>query len=120
MPTVDPPPASVGRVFTAFAAISLVVVVAMGLALSRSFSAGSRERGLAEGRAQVELMATASIEPLLSGLPASDDLDVTERTVINWAAAGKLPSLRTIGGHLRFRRDDVMRLLSGAGEFGGV
>ncbi|MBV9661432.1 MAG: helix-turn-helix domain-containing protein [Acidimicrobiales bacterium] len=43
--------------------------------------------------------------------------DVTERTVINWAAAGKLPSLRTIGGHLRFRRDDVMRLLSGAQEF---
>jgi excisionase family DNA binding protein len=42
--------------------------------------------------------------------------DVTERTVINWAAAGKLPSLRTIGGHLRFRRDDVMRLLSGAQE----
>jgi excisionase family DNA binding protein len=45
--------------------------------------------------------------------------DVTERTVINWAAAGKLPSLRTIGGHLRFRRDDVMRLLSGAGEMPG-
>ncbi len=42
--------------------------------------------------------------------------DVTERTVINWAAAGKLPSLRTIGGHLRFRRDDVMRLLSGAAD----
>lgn len=45
--------------------------------------------------------------------------DVTERTVINWAAAGKLPSLRTIGGHLRFRRDDVMRLLSGGGEMQG-
>lgn len=42
--------------------------------------------------------------------------DVTERTVINWAAAGKLPSLRTIGGHLRFRRDDVMKLLSGADD----
>jgi excisionase family DNA binding protein len=42
--------------------------------------------------------------------------DVTERTVINWAAAGKLPSLRTIGGHLRFRRDDVMKLLSGGEE----
>src|SRR5579875_3610944 len=39
--------------------------------------------------------------------------DVTERTVINWAAAGKLPSLRTIGGHLRFRREDVMELLAG-------
>jgi excisionase family DNA binding protein len=38
--------------------------------------------------------------------------DVTERTVINWAATGKLPSLRTIGGHLRFRREDVLRLLA--------
>ncbi|WP_262320883.1 helix-turn-helix domain-containing protein [Acidiferrimicrobium sp. IK] len=38
--------------------------------------------------------------------------DVTERTVINWAAAGKLPSLRTIGGHLRFRSEDVYSLLS--------
>ena len=45
--------------------------------------------------------------------------DVTERTVINWAAAGKLPSLRTIGGHLRCRRDDVMKLLSGADEQSG-
>lgn len=39
--------------------------------------------------------------------------DVTERTVINWAASGKLPSLRTIGGHLRFRREDVLELLDG-------
>lgn len=39
--------------------------------------------------------------------------DVTERTVINWAASGKLPSLRTIGGHLRFRREDVASLLDG-------
>jgi len=37
--------------------------------------------------------------------------DVTERTVINWAASAKLASIRTAGGHLRFRREDVMRLL---------
>jgi len=37
--------------------------------------------------------------------------DVTERTVINWAASGKLACLRTVGGHLRFRSDDVMSLL---------
>jgi excisionase family DNA binding protein len=37
--------------------------------------------------------------------------DVTERTVINWAASGKLASLRTAGGHLRFRSKDVMALL---------
>jgi excisionase family DNA binding protein len=39
--------------------------------------------------------------------------DVTERTVINWAAANKLPSLRTIGGHLRFHSEDVLELLAG-------
>jgi excisionase family DNA binding protein len=38
---------------------------------------------------------------------------VTDRTVINWAAAGKLPSIRTAGGHLRFRGEDVMALLTG-------
>lgn len=37
--------------------------------------------------------------------------DVTERTVINWAASGKLACLRTVGGHLRFRSEDVMSLL---------
>jgi len=51
---------------------------------------------------------------LLRSHEVASIFDVTERTVINWAAAGKLPSLRTIGGHLRFRREDVMKLLSGA------
>jgi excisionase family DNA binding protein len=30
---------------------------------------------------------------------------VTQRTIINWAAAGKIPSHRTLGGQLRFRHD---------------
>jgi excisionase family DNA binding protein len=63
--------------------------------------------------------ATGEAPQLLRSHEVATIFDVTERTVINWAAAGKLPSLRTIGGHLRFRRDDVMRLLSGAGEFSG-
>ena len=58
----------------------------------------------------------AEAPQLLRSHEVATIFDVTERTVINWAAAGKLPSLRTIGGHLRFRRDDVMRLLSGAGD----
>ncbi len=63
--------------------------------------------------------ATSDAPQLLRSHEVATIFDVTERTVINWAAAGKLPSLRTIGGHLRFRRDDVMRLLSGAGEMPG-
>ncbi len=63
--------------------------------------------------------STGDAPQLLRSHEVATIFDVTERTVINWAAAGKLPSLRTIGGHLRFRRDDVMRLLSGAGEMPG-
>ncbi len=112
MPTVDSPPASVGRVFVAFAAVSLVVVVAMGLALSRSFSAGSQQRGLAEGRAQVELMATASVEPLLAGLPVSDDLDLETLTSLRAVtarleASGRVVRLRVHApdGHVVFSDD---------------
>lgn len=37
--------------------------------------------------------------------------DVTERTVHNWAATGKLACLRTPGNNLRFRSEDVAALL---------
>jgi excisionase family DNA binding protein len=36
---------------------------------------------------------------------------VTNRTVSNWAAAGKLASIRTAGRQLRFRSNDVIALL---------
>ena len=85
--------------------------------------------------ARPDLRAPARIAPPVPARPGSDKrsvdqhhllrshevavmFDVTERTVINWAAAGKLPSLRTMGGHLRFRREDVMRLLAGATDPG--
>jgi excisionase family DNA binding protein len=58
----------------------------------------------------------AERHPLLRSQEVAEIFDVTERTVINWAAAGKLPCLRTIGGHLRFRREEVFRLLSGDGS----
>jgi len=52
-------------------------------------------------------------EPLLRTHQVASLFDVTERSVINWAASGKLPSLRTLGGHLRFRNEDVTTLLEG-------
>ena len=38
--------------------------------------------------------------------------DLTGRTVVNWASSKKLASLRTAGGHLRFRSEDVLNLLA--------
>jgi excisionase family DNA binding protein len=54
---------------------------------------------------------TADGHALLRSHEVAALFDVTERTVINWAASGKLACLRTVGGHLRFRSEDVMSLL---------
>ncbi len=38
---------------------------------------------------------------------------VDPKTVTRWAKAGKLNSIRTPGGHSRFRRSDIMALMKG-------
>ena len=39
---------------------------------------------------------------------------VDPKTVTRWAKAGKLSSIRTLGGHRRYRADEVRRFLDGA------
>ena len=36
---------------------------------------------------------------------------VDPKTVTRWADAGKLTAVRTLGGHRRYRRDEVQNLL---------
>lgn len=36
---------------------------------------------------------------------------VDPKTVARWSDSGKIPSIRTLGGHRRFRRDDVLAAL---------
>jgi excisionase family DNA binding protein len=38
---------------------------------------------------------------------------VDPKTVTRWAKAGKLSSIRTLGGHRRYRQSEVRELLSG-------
>ena len=38
---------------------------------------------------------------------------VDPKTVTRWAKAGKLSSIRTLGGHRRYRESEVKALLSG-------
>jgi excisionase family DNA binding protein len=38
---------------------------------------------------------------------------VDPKTVSRWAIAGRIPSVRTPGGHRRFRESDVRSLLRG-------
>ena len=37
---------------------------------------------------------------------------VDPKTVTRWAKSGKLSSIRTLGGHRRFHRDEVMAKLA--------
>jgi excisionase family DNA binding protein len=42
---------------------------------------------------------------------------VDPKTVTRWAAAGRIGSIRTPGGHRRFRESEVRALLEGEGDF---
>jgi excisionase family DNA binding protein len=44
---------------------------------------------------------------------------VDPKTVTRWAKAGKLSSIRTLGGHRRYRAEEVRRFLEGASSNGG-
>jgi excisionase family DNA binding protein len=39
---------------------------------------------------------------------------VDPKTVTRWARAGKIPAIRTIGGHRRFRTSEIQRFLEDA------
>jgi excisionase family DNA binding protein len=43
---------------------------------------------------------------------------VDPKTVTRWAKAGKLSSIRTLGGHRRYRADEVRKFLEGAKQSG--
>jgi excisionase family DNA binding protein len=75
-----------------------------GMAMATAESDGDRPRLHLHREGGDELLRSHEVAVLF---------DVTDRTVINWAAAGKLPSIRTAGGHLRFRGEDVLALLAG-------
>jgi excisionase family DNA binding protein len=53
-------------------------------------------------------------EELLTPSEVAKLFRVDPKTVTRWAKAGKLSSIRTLGGHRRYRADEVRRLLDAA------
>jgi excisionase family DNA binding protein len=51
--------------------------------------------------------------PLLTPAEVAAAFRVDPKTVTRWAKAGKLSSIRTLGGHRRYLEADVMAILSG-------
>lgn len=54
-----------------------------------------------------------NVPPLLTPGEVAALFRVDPKTVTRWAASGRLSSLRTPGGHRRFRADEVRRFLAG-------
>ena len=54
---------------------------------------------------------TPEAEPLLTPAEVATMFRVDPKTVTRWAKAGKLTSIRTLGGHRRFRASEIRRCL---------
>lgn len=54
-------------------------------------------------------------ERLLTPAEVAAMFRVDPKTVTRWAKAGKLASIRTLGGHRRYRASEVEALLQGSG-----
>ena len=58
-------------------------------------------------------MSHIEAEPLLTPAEVAQMFRVDPKTVTRWARAGKLTSIRTLGGHRRYREAEVRELLAG-------
>lgn len=54
---------------------------------------------------------TSGSDPLLTPSEVARMFRVDPKTVTRWAQAGRLPAIRTLGGHRRFRLSDIQAAL---------
>jgi excisionase family DNA binding protein len=73
---------------------------------------GSVRSQRTEGHLNMSKSAPPLIELLLTRAEVAAMFHVAPATVTKWARAGKLTSIRTIGGHRRYREVEVRDLLS--------
>jgi excisionase family DNA binding protein len=60
--------------------------------------------------------ASPNPEPLLTPAEVAARFRVDPKTVTRWAKAGRITSIRTLGGHRRYRESEIIALLSGAAQ----
>lgn len=65
-------------------------------------------------------MSLTPVQPenLLTPSEVATLFRVDPKTVTRWARAGKLSSIRTLGGHRRYRESEVRELLDGIPQHG--
>ena len=58
-------------------------------------------------------------EPLLTPAEAAGKFNVSPKTVTRWAREGRLSTIRTLGGHRRYRESEVEALVAANTEPAG-
>jgi excisionase family DNA binding protein len=58
----------------------------------------------------------ADEEELLTPSEVAAMFRVNPKTVTRWARSGKISAIRTLGGHRRFRKSEITRILAEGGE----
>jgi excisionase family DNA binding protein len=64
------------------------------------------------GRAMAKVQEDT--ERLLTPAEVASMFRVDPKTVTRWAKAGKLSSIRTLGGHRRYRESEIRELIEGS------
>jgi excisionase family DNA binding protein len=92
----------------------------MGISTTRSLRSTKANTSTTEdrytdpgGEAAPMSARTPEAEPLLTPAEVATMFRVDPKTVTRWAKAGKLTSIRTLGGHRRYRETEVRALLAG-------
>ena len=55
-------------------------------------------------------------EELLTPSEVAAMFRVNPKTVTRWARSGKISAIRTLGGHRRFRKSEITRILTDGGQ----
>jgi|GEM_PF-3700262 len=82
-------------------------------AVIRRLDGGPASAGSDEEELPLASTRTPEAEPLLTPAEVATMFRVDPKTVTRWAKAGKLTSIRTLGGHRRYRETEVRALLGG-------
>lgn len=64
----------------------------------------------------IDLTQLPPVDELLTPAEVAATFRVDPKTVTRWNKAGKLPALRTLGGHRRYKRSVVQALLDAASQ----
>lgn len=117
MPEREMEPESLGELFASVSALADELALRTDLGdtekILRRILHAAPDSAAHPQPAHVPRTRTPEAEPLLTQAEVAMMFRVDQKTVMRWAKAGKLTSIRTLGGHRRYRQSEVRALLWG-------